>query len=377
MQVRVARRLGGAQDVRFAVCGRTSGGGGLRQINRTLSLRRIIVVAEWVSSDAAIQGRRLVDTSWQRIADVWSALLVPLQSKGTFNGSAAFASHRALPTSPSDTNAHCRCGRRTPTLPGSPTAPPTCTAQYSAMLVRVASTHFDEWIAQRYETLWPELFAPSVVEPAVNFLADLAQDGAALELGIGTGRLAIPLSQRGVRVRGIELSPAMVAELRTKPGSEDIDVTVGDFASARMDGTFTLAYLARNTITNLTTQDEQVECFRNVAAHLEPGGCFVIENYVPELQRLPPGETVHVFAATPDHLGFEEYDFATQIAVSHHYWTIDGRIEARSGPHRYVWPSELDLMARLAGMTLRERWRDWHRGAFTSESRSHVSVWEM
>jgi SAM-dependent methyltransferase len=178
-------------------------------------------------------------------------------------------------------------------------------------------------------------------------------------------------------VHGIELSPAMVAELRTKQGTDDIDVTVGDFATARVDGTFTLAYLVRNTITNLTTQDEQVECFRNVAAHLEPGGCFVIENYVPELQRLPPGETVHVFTATPDHLGFEEYNFATQIAVSHHYWTIDGRIEARSGPHRYVWLSELDLMARLAGMTLRERWSDWHRSAFTSESRSHISVWEM
>jgi SAM-dependent methyltransferase len=239
------------------------------------------------------------------------------------------------------------------------------------------STRFDEWIAQRYETLWPDLFIPSVVDPAVDFLADLAHRGAALELGIGTGRLAIPLSRRGVRVHGIELSPAMVAELRTKPGTDDIDVTVGDFATTRVGGRFALAYLVRNTITNLITQDAQVECFRNVAAHLEPGGCFVIENYVPELQRLPPGETVHVFTATPDHLGFEEYDVATQIAVSHHYWTIDGRIEARSCSHRYVWPSELDLMARLAGMTLRERWSDWHRNAFTSESRNHISVWEV
>lgn len=239
------------------------------------------------------------------------------------------------------------------------------------------STRFDEWIARRYETLWPELFVPSVVDAAVDFLAELAHGGAALELGIGTGRLAIPLSRRGVRVHGIELSPAMVAELRTKPGTDDIDVTVGDFGTTRVEGRFALAYLVRNTITNLITQDAQVECFRNVAAHLEPGGCFVIENYVPELQRLPPGETVHVFTATPDHLGFEEYDVATQIAVSHHYWTIDGRIEARSGSHRYVWPSELDLMARLAGMTLRERWSDWHRNAFTSESRNHISVWEM
>ena len=239
------------------------------------------------------------------------------------------------------------------------------------------STRFDEWIARRYETLWPELFVPSVVDPAVDFLAELAHGGAALELGIGTGRLAIPLSRRGVRVHGIELSPAMVAELRTKPGTDDIDVTVGDFATTRVGGRFALAYLVRNTITNLITQDAQVESFRNVAAHLEPGGCFVIENYVPELQRLPPGETVHVFTATSDHLGFEEYDVATQIAVSHHYWTIDGGIEARSGSHRYVWPSELDLMARLAGMNLRERWSDWHRNAFTSESRNHISVWEM
>ena len=132
----------------------------------------------------------------------------------------------------------------------------------------------------------------------------------------------------------------------------------------------------RNTITNLTTQQEQVACFRNVAQHLEPGGCFVIENYIPELQRLPPGETIHVFSATPSHLGFEEYDVARQIAVSHHYWVIDGRLEVHSSPHRYVWPSELDLMAQLVGMTLRERWSDWSRELFTSDSRNHISVWE-
>jgi len=153
-------------------------------------------------------------------------------------------------------------------------------------------------------------------------------------------------------------------------------VTTGDFATSKVAGTFTLAYLVRNTITNLTTQIEQVACFRNVAAHLQPGGCFVIEVYVPELQRLPPGETIHAFAVTPTHLGFEEYDIASQIAFSHHYWLIDGHLETFSSPHRYVWPSELDLMARLAGMTLRERWSDWNREPFTSESRSHVSVWE-
>ena len=222
----------------------------------------------------------------------------------------------------------------------------------------------------------PNLFDPAVVDPAVSFLADLAGTGAALELGIGTGRLALPLSRRGVRVHGIELSPAMVAQLQAQPGADDIGVTIGDFATTKVDGTFTLAYLVRNTITNLTTQDEQVECFRNVAAHLEPGGCFVIEVYIPELQRLPPGETVHAFTVTPTHLGFEEYDVATQIAFSHHYWVIDGQLEIFSSPFRYVWPSELDLMARLAGMTLRERWSDWNRAPFTSESRNHISVWE-
>jgi SAM-dependent methyltransferase len=187
----------------------------------------------------------------------------------------------------------------------------------------------------------------------------------------------LPLSGRGVRVHGIELSPAMVAELQAKPGADDIGVTVGDFATANVAGTFTLAYLVRNTIMNLTTQDEQVACFRNVAAHLEPGGCFVIEVIVPGLQRLPPGETIQAFTVTPTHLGFDEYvDLVAQKSSSHHYWLIDGRLETFSAPFRYVWPSELDLMARLAGMTLRERWSDWTREPFTSESRSHVSVWE-
>jgi len=240
----------------------------------------------------------------------------------------------------------------------------------------VPKNFFDERIAKSYEAKWPETFDPEVVEPAVAFLADLAGKGAALELGIGTGRIALPLSQRGVRVYGIELSPDMVAQLKAKPGADTIAVTVGDFATTRVEETFKLAYLVRNTITNLTTQDAQVKCFRNVATHLEPGGCFVIENYIPELQRLPPGETIHAFEVTPTHLGFEEYDVATQIAYSHHYWVADGKLETFSAPFRYVWPSELDLMARLAGMTLRERWSGWKREPFTSESRSHISVWE-
>jgi len=239
----------------------------------------------------------------------------------------------------------------------------------------VPDDYFDERIAQGYEARWPEVHSPAVIEPAVDFLAELARGGTALELGIGTGRLALPLSRRGVPVHGIELSPAMIAELQTKPGAGDIGVTIGDFATTKVDGTFRLAYLVRNTIMNLTTQDEQVECFRNVAAHLEPGGSFVVEVMVPQLQRLPPGETIRPFIRTATHLGFEEFDVANQMAFSHHYWMLDGKFDTFSAPFRYVWPSELDLMARLAGMTLRERWSDWHRAPFTSESQSHVSRW--
>jgi SAM-dependent methyltransferase len=234
---------------------------------------------------------------------------------------------------------------------------------------------FDQRIAQNYETRWPEVVVPAVVQPIVDFLVDQAGDGPVLELAVGTGRIALPLRQRGISVSGIDLSPDMIAELRAKPGAEDIDVTVGDMATTRLAGTFTLAYLVANSLANLTTQDAQVMCFENAAQHLEPGGRFVIELYIPELRRLPPGETVHPFALTPTHLGFEEYDVASQIAYSHHYWIEDGRLETFSAPFRYVWPAELDLMARIAGMTLRERWSGWGREPFTSESRSHVSVW--
>lgn len=235
--------------------------------------------------------------------------------------------------------------------------------------------YFDGQIAENYD-LAPGIFDPAVVNPAVSFLADLAGDGAALELGIGTGRIALPLSQRGVRVHGIELSPAMVAQLRGKSEAENITVTIGDFATARVEGTFRLAYLVYNTVTNLTTQDEQVECFCNVARHLEPGGVFVIELEVPPLQRLPPGETVRAFTVDPPHLGFDEIDVATQHGVSHHYWVARGKGVVHSMPYRFVWPSELDLMARIAGMSLRERWGDWNREPFTPISRKHISVWE-
>ena len=237
--------------------------------------------------------------------------------------------------------------------------------------------HFDERIARRYDADSADLFEPDVVEPIVDFLAGLAGDGAALELGIGTGRIALPLSRRGVRVHGIDISPAMLAELRRKPGADRIGVTVGDFATTRVEGTFRLAYLVFNTIMNLTTQDEQVACFRNVAAHLEAGGCFVIEVAVPELRRVPPGETYRAFTVSATRLGFDEYtDFVNQILYSHHYRADEGKLEVFSAPYRWVWPAELDLMARLAGMRLRERWGGWCREPFTEDSTTHVSVWE-
>jgi len=240
----------------------------------------------------------------------------------------------------------------------------------------VPENYFDTWVARHYEALWSDLFAPEVVEPAVRVLAGLAGDGRALELGVGTGRLALPLSRSGVRVHGIELSMPMVEQLRSQHGSADIEVTVGDFATTKVDGSFTLAYLVRNTIMNLTTQDAQIECFLNASRHLEPGGCFVIEVVVPPWQRLPPGETLIAFDVSPAHLGFDEIDVATQSSWSHHSWFVDGETQALSAPFRYVWPSELDLMARLAGMALHERWSNWNREPFTSSSRSHVSVWQ-
>jgi SAM-dependent methyltransferase len=236
--------------------------------------------------------------------------------------------------------------------------------------------YFGEPIAARYDEDAADMFEPAVVDPVVDFLAELAGSGRALELGIGTGRIALPLAERGVPVHGIELSRAMVARLRAKPGGDAIGVTIGDFSTTTVDGTFALAYLVFNTIGNLTTQETQVACFRNVAAHLEPGGCFVIEVGLPQLQRLPPGETARVFHLGETHWGIDEYDVATQGLRSHHFALVDGRIEYHSLPFRYVWPAELDLMAQLAGLRLRDRWAGWGREPFTSDSRKHVSVWE-
>ena len=235
---------------------------------------------------------------------------------------------------------------------------------------------FDERMAKKYDQRWPETWEPAVVEPMVDLLAQLAAPGPALEFAVGTGRVALPLRERGIRVDGIELSPDMVRELQKKPGSDEIGVVVGDMATTRLNESYRLVYLVANTIMNLTTQREQVACFVNVARHLERGGLFVVEVMIPALRRLPPGETIVPIAVTPTYVGFEEYDVASQIAYSHHWWNQDGRFEAFSAPFRHVWPSELDLMARIAGMSLRERWGGWTREPFTSESTKHVSVWE-
>jgi SAM-dependent methyltransferase len=236
--------------------------------------------------------------------------------------------------------------------------------------------YFGESVAAGYDDPSDEMNSDAVVGASVDFLVERAGGGRALEFAIGTGRIAVPLARRGVRVSGIDLSRAMVARLRAKPGGDDIDVTIGDFATTRVEGSFAVVYLVYNTIGNLTTQEAQVACFRNAAAHLDPGGCFVIEVGIPDLQRLPAGETFVVFDAGESHWGIDEYDIARQGLVSHHFDVVDGRYERVSMPFRYVWPAELDLMAQLAGMTLRERWGGWNGEPFTGDSRKHVSVWQ-
>lgn len=237
--------------------------------------------------------------------------------------------------------------------------------------------HFGEDVAARYDESTAEMFDPAVLDATVDVLAELAGDGAALEFAVGTGRVALPLAARGVPVSGIDLSTAMVARLRAKDSAQGVDVTIGDIATTRVDGSFRLVYLVFNTIGNLFTQDRQVACFANAAAHLEPGGSFVIEVGVPDLRRLPPGEDARVFAHAPGYVGYDRYtDLVAQQAVSHHFVADGSGGREERTPYRYVWPSELDLMARLAGMSLSERWAGWDRSPFTGESTSHVSVWE-
>jgi Methyltransferase domain len=236
--------------------------------------------------------------------------------------------------------------------------------------------YFGERVAARYDDASWSMFDPAVVDPAVDMLAELAGDGAALEFAIGTGRIAVPLAQRGVRVAGMDNSEAMLARLRDKPGAERIEAVIGDMATTRVDGDFTLVFLVFNTIFNLTTQDGQVACFANAAAHLHSGGRFVIEARVPELQRLPLGQTVLPWRADPGGMSYYVYDVVTQRLSGQHYHFDDGTVEASPTEMRYAWPSELDLMARLAGMRLQDRWAGWRREPFTGLSPAHVSVYE-
>jgi SAM-dependent methyltransferase len=236
--------------------------------------------------------------------------------------------------------------------------------------------YFGEPVAAGYDDPSDPMNQPAAIEPAVSLLAELAGSGPALELAIGTGRIGLPLSRRGVPVHGIELSRAMAARLRAKPGGPAIAVTIGDMTTTTVDGAFTLAYLVFNTINNLTTQDAQLACFRNAADHLAPGGCFVIETVVPPLRQLPPGQDIHAYLAGPGRIVSYSFDHATQNYRGHYAEFTDGSGRYRTIPFRYVWPSELDLMARLAGLRLRDRWAGWNRDPFTTDSRSHVSVWE-
>jgi trans-aconitate methyltransferase len=242
--------------------------------------------------------------------------------------------------------------------------------------VAAGEGYFGERVAARYDDLSWSMFDPAVVGPTVDLLAELAGGGAALEFAIGTGRIALPLAERGVRVAGIDNSEAMLARLREKPGAERIEAMAGDMAATRVEGEFSLVYLVFNTIFNLVTQDGQVACFENAAAHLGTGGRFVIEARVPELQRLPSGQAVLPWRADPDGMSYYVYDVVGQRLSGQHYYFVDGRVQASPTEMRYAWPAELDLMARLAGMRLEDRWASWGREPFTALSPAHVSVYE-
>jgi SAM-dependent methyltransferase len=237
---------------------------------------------------------------------------------------------------------------------------------------------WDDVAAQRYDTTDAGMFAADVLGPTVDRLSELAAGGRALEFAIGTGRVALPLAARGVPVVGIELSRPMIAQLRRKVDEDAVPVVIGDMVTATAPGSFSLVYLVYNTISNLLTQDEQVACFRNAARHLSPGGCFVVELGVPDLRRLPPGQQATVFSVEPGYLGVDTYDVVAQQLVSHHVRFGEGReAEIFRSPHRYVWPGELDLMGRLAGLELESRHADWTGTPFTAASRQHVSVYRL
>ncbi|MBT3166221.1 class I SAM-dependent methyltransferase [Streptomyces sp. Vc74B-19] len=231
--------------------------------------------------------------------------------------------------------------------------------------------------AERYDAEDSEMFSAAVLGPTLDFLAELAGDGRALEFAIGTGRVGVPLRERGVRVAGIELSEPMAAVLRRKVDEDTLPVVIGDMATTVVPGTFTLVYLVYNTISNLLTQDEQVECFRNAARHLEPGGRFVIELGVPPLRSLPLGQVAVPFEVGERHLGLDTFDLVEQVLVSHHFTRDgdDGRYRRDASRHRYAWPAELDLMARIAGLELERRVADWDGSPFAQDSPKHISVW--
>lgn len=237
---------------------------------------------------------------------------------------------------------------------------------------------WDTEAAQSYDTPGKGMFASDILNPTVDKLAELAGSGRALEFAIGTGRVAVPLCERGIPVAGIESSSAMIAQLRKKSDEATIPVVLGDMASASISGRFTLVFLVYNTISNLLTQEEQVSCFRNAAAHLEPGGRFVVELWVPELRKLTPGQQATVANSAPGYFCVDSYDVLSQTLVSHHFqFEEDGQTQTFRSPHRYIWPSELDLMARLAGFELENRHADWVDSPFTSESPSHVSIYRL
>ncbi|WP_432561601.1 methyltransferase domain-containing protein [Kineococcus sp. SYSU DK003] len=233
-----------------------------------------------------------------------------------------------------------------------------------------------EDVARGYDDSTDPRFGPEVLGATCDVLADLAGTGRALEFAIGTGRVGLALAVRGVPVAGIELSEAMASRLRAKDVDSRVELVLGDMATTRVRGQFSLVYLVYNTITNLLEQDEQVECFVNAAAHLAPGGYFLVEVGIPSLQRLPPGETARPFQLDRDHLGFDSYDLVACRLTSHHYsFAPDGTVSTFESHHRYAWPAEYDLMARIAGLEPHARWADWDRSEFTASSRSHVSVW--
>jgi len=232
--------------------------------------------------------------------------------------------------------------------------------------------------ARTYDTPGSGMFAADVLEPTVERLAALAEGGRALEFAVGTGRVAIPLAERGVPVTGIELSSAMIDQLRTKVEETVVPVVAGNMATAQAPGEYALVYLVYNTITNLLRQDEQVACFRNAARHLTPGGRFVVELGVPDLRTLPPGQQAVVFGVRPGYLGLDTYDVLNQRVVSHHvYFDENNAARLFRSPHRYIWPTELDLMAQLAGFELESRHQDWTGREFTGESTAHVSVYRL